>query len=99
MTHPEIDRLLPAHVLAAIEAQIASQQDAVDEETRAFYIQDVSQIDQTFYQWRRELPSVSAFYGMAPWTLHSTSLTFSDSREMQSGARFAQVTGSKWCRF
>lgn len=65
MTHPEIDRLLPAHVLAAIEAKIASHQDVGDEETRAFYIQDVSQIDKKFCQWKRELPSVSAFYGTA----------------------------------
>jgi hypothetical protein len=65
MTHPEFDRLLPAHVLAAIEAKIASQWGAGDEETRAFYIQDVSQIDKTYCQWKRELPSVSAFYGTA----------------------------------
>jgi hypothetical protein len=65
MTHPEMDRLLPADVLTAIEAKIASQEDAGDEDSRAFYIQDVSQIDKTYCQWKRELPSVSAFYGTA----------------------------------
>jgi hypothetical protein len=69
MTHPEIDRLLPIDVIDAIQTKIASQQGAGDEETRAFYIQDVSQIDKTYCQWKRELPSVSAFYGMTLFIL------------------------------
>jgi len=75
MTHPEIDRILPAHVLAAIEDKIASQQYAGDEETRSFYVQDVSQIDMTFCQWKRELPSVSAFYGTASFRHPSFDIT------------------------
>lgn len=52
-----------------IEIKIASQKNAGDEETRAFYIQDVSQIDKILCQWKRELPSVSAFYGTASFIL------------------------------
>ena len=44
----EIDRLLPTDVLAATEVKIANQEDAEDQETKAFYIQDLSQIDKTF---------------------------------------------------
>jgi hypothetical protein len=98
MTDPEIDRLLSTDVLAAIETKIASQQDAGDEETRAFYIQDVSQIDKTYCQWTRELPSVSAFYGTIPLSFHSPPLTAFHSREMQSRSWVTQATGSKWCR-
>ena len=69
MTHPETDLLLPTDVLTAIEVKIASQQNATDEETRAFYVQDVSQIDKTLCQWKREMPSVSAFYATASFIL------------------------------
>lgn len=51
MTQLEIDQTLPENVLAAIGVKIASQQDAGDEETRAFFVQDLSQVDKTFCEW------------------------------------------------
>lgn len=66
---------LPHDVLAAVRHETA-RQDESTQETRSFYVADMSRVDDLLDEWQKELPMVTPFYGTYP-SLPLTSPTYS----------------------